>query len=227
MDDPPAAPSSLWQSGKREMTTAAIDTDIPSTRERVLREAARLFAVKGYYGTSTREIAAAAQIQQPSMFHHFPTKSAIMLALIDINLDEPTAVARREAASEESAALRLYRYLTWDISFICRCEYDLTSAESIMNDPAFKSQYPRYERLVEARRTMIEDGIRSGEFVDVDRDIAQKIIVWILRGDIADCAGKGTPEADETADELASFALRALLRDPSRLDEIRAQAKAG
>jgi len=51
--------------------------------------------------------------------------------------------------------------------------------------------------------------------------------VWILRGDIADCAGKGTPEADETADELASFALRALLRDPSRLDEIRAQAKAG
>jgi len=151
------------------------------------------------------------------MFHHFPTKDAIMLALIDINLDEPTAVAQREAASEGSAALRLYRYLTWDISFISRCEYDLTSAESIMNDPAFESQYPRYERLVEARRTMIEDGIRSGEFVDVDRDLAQKVIVWILRG----------PEADETADELASFALRALLRDPSRLDEIRAQAKAG
>ena len=81
------------------MTTAAIDIDIPSTRERVLREAARLFAIKGYYGTSTRAIAAAAQIQQPSMFHHFPSKDAIMLALIDINLDEPTAVAEREAAS--------------------------------------------------------------------------------------------------------------------------------
>ena len=209
------------------MTTAAIDTDIPSTRERILREAARLFAVKGYYGTSTREIAAAAHIQQPSMFHHFPTKDAIMTALIDINLDEPTAVARREAASEDSAALRLYRYLAWDIAFICRCEYDLTSAESIMSDPAFASQYPRYERLVEARRTMIEDGIRSGEFVDVDPDLVQKVIVWILRGDISDCAGKGAPGADETADELASFALRALLRDPSRLDEIRALAKAG
>lgn len=227
MDDPPAAPGSLWQSGKGEMTTAAIDTDIPTTRERILREAARLFAVKGYYGTSTREIAAAAQIQQPSMFHHFPTKDAIMLALIDINLDEPTAVARREAASEGSAALRLYRYLAWDIAFICRCEYDLTSAESIMSDPAFASQYPRYERLVEARRTMIEDGIKNGEFVDVDPDLVQKVIVWILRGDISDCAGKGTPEADETADELASFALRALLRDPSQLDEIRALAKAG
>ncbi len=209
------------------MTTAAIDTDIPSTRERILREAARLFAVKGYYGTSTREIAAAAQIQQPSMFHHFPAKDAIMMALIDINLDEPIAVARREAASEDSAALRLYRYLAWDIAFICRCEYDLTSAESIMSDPVFASQYPRYERLVEARRTIIEDGIRSGEFVDVDPDLVQKVIVWILRGDISDCAGKGTPGADETADELASFALRALLRDPSRLDEIRALAKAG
>jgi AcrR family transcriptional regulator len=210
------------------MTTAAtIDTGMPSTRERILREAARLFAVKGYYGTSTREIAAAANIQQPSMFHHFPTKDAIMMALIDVNLDEPTAVARREAASEESAALRLYRYLTWDISFICRCEYDLTSVEPIMDDPAFSSQYPRYERLVEARRTIIEDGITSGEFVDIDPDLVQNVIVWILRGDIADCAGKGTPEPDEMADQLASFALRALLRDPSQLDAIRARARAG
>jgi hypothetical protein len=74
---------------------------------------------------------------------------------------------------------------------------------------------------------MIEDGIKNGEFVDVDPDLVQKVIVWILRGDISDCAGKGTPGADETADELASFALRALLRDPSQLDEIRALAKAG
>ena len=207
------------------MTTSATDTELP-TRERILREAARLFAVKGYYGTSTREIAAAAQIQQPSMFHHFPTKDAIMLALIDINLDQPTAIAQREAASPDSAALRLYRYLAWDISFICRCEYDLTSVESIMSDPAFISQYSRYERLVEARRTIIEDGIRSGEFVDIDPDLVQKVIVWILRGDIIDCAGKGAPGADEMADQLASFALRAVLSDPSQLDEIRAQAKA-
>ena len=207
------------------MTTSATYTELP-TRERILREAARLFAVKGYYGTSTREIAAAAEIQQPSMFHHFPTKDAIMLALIDINLDEPTAVAEREAASKDSAAVRLYRYLAWDISFICRCEYDLTSAEPILSDPAFADQYPRYERLVAARRTIIEDGIKSGEFVDVDSDLVQRVIVWMLRGDIADCSGIEVSEVGDMADQLASFTLRALLCDPSKLDAIRETARA-
>jgi AcrR family transcriptional regulator len=209
------------------MTVSQIDSETPSTRERILREAARLFAEKGFYGTSTREIATAADIRQPSVFHHFPTKDAIMLALIDINLDEPTAVAQREAASGDSAALRLYRYLVWDISFICRCEYDLTSAEPIMSDPAFSDQYPRYERLVAARRTIIEDGIASGEFTDVDTDLVQKIIVWILRGDIADCRGIEESSVGDMADELASFTLRALLRDPDQLDAIRAAAQAG
>ena len=209
------------------MTTSVIDTDPPSTRDRILREAARLFAEKGYYGTSTREIAAAAEIRQPSVFHHFPTKDAIMLALIDINLDEPTAMAQREAASEDSAALRLYRYLVWDISFICRCEYDLTSAEPIMSDPAFADQYPRYERLVAARRKIIEDGIASGEFTNIDIDLVSRVIVWILRGDIADCRGIEESDVGDMADDLASFTLRALLRDPSQLDAIRTVAQAG
>jgi AcrR family transcriptional regulator len=209
------------------MTVSQVDLDTPSTRERILREAARLFAEKGYYGTSTREIATAADIRQPSVFHHFPTKDAIMLALIDINLDEPTAMAQREAASEDSAALRLYRYLVWDISFICRCEYDLTSAEPIMSDPAFADHYPRYERLVAARRTIIEDGIANGEFTDIDVDLVQKVIVWILRGDIADCRGIEDSDVGDMADELASFTLRALLQDPAQLDAIRAAAQAG
>ena len=209
------------------MTALQTDSDTSSTRDRILREAARLFAEKGFYGTSTREIAAAAEIRQPSVFHHFPTKDAIMLALIDINLDQPTAVAEREAESDDPAAVRLYRYLVWDISFICRCEFDLTTAEPIMADPTFADQYPRYERLVAARRTIIEDGIASGEFIDTDVDLAQKIIVWILRGDIADCRGIDGPEVDDMADKLASFTVRALLRDPSQLGAIRAAAAAG
>ena len=105
-----------------------------STRERILREASRLFARKGYHGTSTREIAAAVEIQQPSLFFHFGTKRDIMSELIDVDHGESSAVADREAAGEGSAALRLYRYLIWDIAFICRCPYDLTSIESVIDE---------------------------------------------------------------------------------------------
>lgn len=195
-----------------------------STRERILREASRLFAKKGFHGTSTREIAEAVDIKQPSLFHHFPTKRDIMAELIDVDHHESAAVAEREAAGEGSAALRLYRYLVWDISFICRCPYDLTSVESVIDDPMFADKKARRDALRQARRSMIEQAIDAGEFVEVDAEVAEKAIVWVLQGDIADTAGQAVPDADVVADQLAAFILRALLADQDQLDEIRAVA---
>ncbi|MDH5373601.1 MAG: TetR/AcrR family transcriptional regulator [Acidimicrobiia bacterium] len=199
------------------------ETDELPTRERILREASRLFAIKGYHGTSTREIAEAVEIRQPSLFHHFPSKATIMGELIDASNDEAAAVARQQASADGSAALRLYRYLVWDIAYICRCPYDLTSVESVLSDPAFLGKTAGHRALIEARRSMIEEAIESGEFVDVDADLAEKAVVWIVRGDIADTAGRVAPDAGRIATQLASFVLRALLRDPSQLDSIKAQ----
>ena len=196
------------------------------TRERILREASRLFGQKGFHGTSTREIADAVDIRQPSVFHHFPSKRDIMSELIDIDHIEAAAVAERQAAAEGSAALRLYRYLVWDISFICRCPYDLTSVESVINDPLFADKMERRDALKAARRSMIEQAIESGEFVEVDADLAEKAIVWVLQGDIAETAGQELPDADEIAEQLATFMLRALLKDQDQLVEIKAAASA-
>jgi AcrR family transcriptional regulator len=46
-----------------------------STRERILRSAARLFAMKGRDGTSVEEIMAAAGMTKPVMYYHFENKA--------------------------------------------------------------------------------------------------------------------------------------------------------
>jgi AcrR family transcriptional regulator len=199
-------------------------TDL-STRERILLEASRLFARKGYHGTSTREIAAAVRIQQPSLFHHFPSKRAIMAELIDIDHAEAAATAKREADAPGSAAVRLYRYLVTDIAFICRCAYDLSSVEVVLHDPEFSDKQARHEELQGARRRIIEEGIRTGEFVADDVSLAHKMIIWILRGDIVDSAGQALADAERIAQQLASFILRALLADPDQLGDIRTAAE--
>jgi AcrR family transcriptional regulator len=57
----------------------------PDQRRAVIVEAAgRLFGERGYDGTSTRQIADAVGIKQPSLFHHFASKQAIMEALLDL-----------------------------------------------------------------------------------------------------------------------------------------------
>jgi len=54
-----------------------------ATRRRLLDAAERGFAGKGYEATSMNEIAEAAKVGVGTLYHHFPDKRALLLALID------------------------------------------------------------------------------------------------------------------------------------------------
>jgi AcrR family transcriptional regulator len=52
------------------------------SRDAILRAASQLFARSGYRGTSLASIAEAAGLSQPGLLHHFPSKSALLLAVL-------------------------------------------------------------------------------------------------------------------------------------------------
>jgi AcrR family transcriptional regulator len=52
-------------------------------RADIFDAALALFAVQGFSATSTRQIAAAADVAEGLLFHYFPSKVAIMHALAD------------------------------------------------------------------------------------------------------------------------------------------------
>ena len=49
------------------------------TRQRILRAARRLFASRGYNGTTTRELASTAGVAEGTLFRHFENKKAILI----------------------------------------------------------------------------------------------------------------------------------------------------
>ena len=49
------------------------------TRKRILQAAQRLFACKGYEGTTTASLAQAAGVAEGTLFRHFPNKKAILI----------------------------------------------------------------------------------------------------------------------------------------------------
>lgn len=51
-------------------------------REQILDVAAEAFAASGYRGTSLAEVAARVGVSQPGLLHHFPTKDALILAVL-------------------------------------------------------------------------------------------------------------------------------------------------
>jgi len=54
-----------------------------NTREEILREAARLFAVVGYKATSLTDVASAVGCSKATLLYHFESKDAIFDALVE------------------------------------------------------------------------------------------------------------------------------------------------
>jgi AcrR family transcriptional regulator len=58
-----------------------------TTRERILKNALRLFSAHGYEGATTRAICAAAGITKPTLYYFFGSKEALYRALVDETLE--------------------------------------------------------------------------------------------------------------------------------------------
>src|SRR5436190_6685675 len=51
-------------------------------RAAIIKAVRRLFAEKGFHGTTTRELADAAQVSEALLFKHFPTKESLYEAMM-------------------------------------------------------------------------------------------------------------------------------------------------
>lgn len=71
------------------MTTGATERDRQKADRRawILREAARLFAERGFSGVSLEEIGAAVEISGPAVYRHFAGKQALLGAIL-VNVSE-------------------------------------------------------------------------------------------------------------------------------------------
>jgi len=198
-----------------------------STPERILVEAANLFARYGYHATTTRQIANAVGIRQPSLFHHFPTKAAIIEALLGWDLDQIVPYAERLAGDDgPSAAVRLYQYLAHDLAHLAGAPYNLSGiyAEDVMGDPAFGPWARKRELVHAAVERILRSGISAGEFIDVQPALVREAIAGILVRTIAVYSG-GRHPVRSASDQIAGLLLRGLLADPSRLPEVRRLAR--
>ena len=72
-------------------------------------EASHLFAVRGYFGTSTRDIADAVGLRQPSLFFHFPSKQAIVEQLQDDGRRSYAEIGKAVGLSEAAVRQRVQK----------------------------------------------------------------------------------------------------------------------
>ncbi len=157
------------------------------TREIILQVANRLFVSQGYTATSTRQIAAEAGIGKATIYHHFPDKQAIVLALLDQNTGRTRQVLeavkaetdpRRRIETAVEASLRFF-YESADILQIVRREVPGGRTQ-------FQSEYISFFKehttlLTEA----LQEGIEQGLFRPVNIAEASRVLLTMIQGTFA------------------------------------------
>lgn len=196
------------------------------TRERILVEASRLFAVRGYFGTSTRDIADAVGLQQPSLFFHFVTKQAIVEELLSYSLEEPTRVASSLLQLPEPAAVRVYRYVWFDTQHLLQSPYDLTGVhgDDLMDAPEFVTWKRKAQRLRRYIQQMVKQGHIDGSLRPGDAKLTQELISGLNLNTIRMAHSERRTRKAHVPQFVADFTLRAVLCDVNELDAVRGAA---
>lgn len=159
-------------------------TDTP---EKILQVARRLFARQGYTATSMRQVAEETGIGKATIYHHFPDKQAIIMALLEQNrakMDENLAALRAESDPRERfrvAAERSIQYLleSSDIMQIARREVPGGREYMMKGFGAFMQEF----------RALLGDavrrGIEQGLFRPVDPAEAARVFQTMIQGSFA------------------------------------------
>lgn len=80
-------------------------------REQLLDTAAKLFAVHGYAGATTSQIARAAGVTEPIIYRHFPSKRDLFIALIERTGESTIRLWEHELRDAADPADRLQRLI--------------------------------------------------------------------------------------------------------------------
>lgn len=189
----------------------------PSTRERILRETAALFRQQGFNGTSMRDVARAVGVTKSSLYHHFPSKQALLSNVLELTVARGTPRLGAIAEADLPAAERLRRAVAEHLAELIR---DQDAVACFVEEGRFLSADYRPAHLVKRDRyeshfrRIIEDGIESGEFRSVDVRLAGLAVLGMCNSVATWYRPEGTLGSDEIATEYAELAARALAAGP-------------
>ncbi len=157
------------------------------TRTRLLDAARRCFAEHGYAVTGVADICTQAGVSKGAFYHHFPSKQAPFLALLDEwlqTLDAQMARARAGADAAPAALLNaagMFAQVFADAAGQLPMFLEFWSQAA--RDPAVWaatiSPYRRYHALF---REWVEAGVAEGSLRQVDAGAAAHVLVALALG---------------------------------------------
>ena len=147
-------------------------TERPAAAERLLEAASQAFADKGFHATTTRDIAARAEMSPAAVYVHFATKEALLyeLSLVGHRAALGVVTAAVAAAGDDPGAQLadvVRSFAAWHATHRRTArvvQYELTALT-----PGHRKEIATLRREIQAQvQAVLTDGVRAGRFVVPD-----------------------------------------------------------
>jgi AcrR family transcriptional regulator len=162
---------------------ATVQVD-PSTRHRILREAAILFRTRGFASTTMRNIATAAGLTPGALYWHFPSKEAILYDIL-VALSDDWHAKLADVSQAPAPAEKLRRFvraqINWELQLADEGHallalYGPDQLKQFLTAPQRAFITGRQKEHFEVLESFLRDGIADGSFCPLDVTITAHAI---------------------------------------------------
>lgn len=155
------------------------------TRTRIMDAAVKLFSTRGFAAASVDDICTEAGISKGAFYHHFESKQSLFHALLDSWLQ---AIDNAIESSKDKTAPETFMQLTEAFPYFFETagdglpmflEFWLQASRDKKIWEASIAPYRRYHKYF---TKLIKKGVDEGSFVEVDPELASRMIVATAMG---------------------------------------------
>ncbi|QKY19896.1 TetR family transcriptional regulator [Halolamina sp. CBA1230] len=193
--------------------------DPETTRESIMRATYLALCEHGYAGLTIQRIGEAFEKSKSLLYHHYDDKDELLLAFLQFMLEEHEASLPETADGD--AVDRLERILDGVLPPSLPEEHRGFTAAMVelraqaAHDERYREQFAEHDRVFRDQLAdIVEDGIESGAFREVDPEPVAEFISTTVAGAMTRrVTGGDDTAASATRDELEAYVDRVLLAD--------------
>lgn len=180
------------------------------SREAIIEAAIHLFNQNGYHATSMQDVAEAVDIKKPSLYHHFTSKEAILLTILETGMDHLIRDIEEIADTDQSGSEKIRAAIHAHANIIAGNPD--AAAVFLREDRGLGDGYmvhyvakrDQFEYLL---RGIVQQAVNAGEFHDMDVPVVVQALLgmvnWMSRWYHTD----GRLTADQIADSFTELFL--------------------
>lgn len=188
------------------------------TRARILQESMRLFADSGFDATGVAEICEKSGVSKGAFYHHFPSKQAVFVAIIDQwleSLDQGLIATSLAGSAPVPETFLSMARRTSEVFSVAdgRLSIFLEFWAQARKDPEiWKLTVAPFRRYQETFAAILRRGVEEGSLRDVDPEVAASALVSLAVGvviqGVVDPKGARWDEVMSTSVELLFDGMR-------------------